>query len=417
MLFASKYREIFFKYPYFETIIILGAYLFIGYLFDPNDMLMLENKLSILTVVLVIITLFHGITSGLLAIFIVGFVFILGYTEFFYLKFLNQFVLVLIFGEFHYYWNRKIVRLETEGNFTRSKLGELSKAFYMLKISHDQIEESYVLKPISLRIAMGTIKGYFKEGFHKKSFESFLLLLQKNFNLENAYLAQVSHGDHIEVVAQTHAKERLDTDDLMLKNALENQTPIYVSSHDKYNHSKYLAVLPIVSHKETLGVLVIEKMPFLSFNKDNLISVLILTTYLFNELHKIQMLHNIDTISAVFDDEFRFELYRYSKMSKKHGLVSNVLIFKSVDKLKIHCLNEQIEKMKRTLQPSQHFTVPSKEMEVIVLIFPLGGSSTVAGFVDRVFEYMDFDDDGVVKYTSFNVEDIDMIHAYIGIEQ
>jgi len=412
MIVTSKLREKFFKYPHLETSIVFSVYLLVGYLLNPDDILILKSKLPLITVIMAIITLFHGISSGVLAIFIMGIAMKFGYSEFLYLDFLRELVLVLIFGEFHYYWNRQIYKQSVEGSFTKTKLKELSKSFYMLKISHDQIEESYILKPMSLRNSIKNIKQYFVDGFEEKCYDSFLQLLQKNFNVERSYLATLESDDTLNVLSQTHNDTTLNADDLMVKSAIEKKVPIYVSSSDEYSGSQYLAVMPIIIDDEMRGLFVIEKMPFLSFNKDTLISVLILTTYLYNELNKITTLKEIEDFLPGFDNSFQFEMYQYYNMSKIHDVRSTVLIFKSTDELKIHVLYDEIKKGRRGIEVLERFA--TKDMVGIILLFPITGKMTISGFVNRMFNLMHYENDGTVKYASFDVNEMSMIREYVG---
>ncbi|MDQ7066885.1 MAG: hypothetical protein Q9M40_02155 [Sulfurimonas sp.] len=73
------------------------------------------------------------------------------YPVFAYIEFLVALMMTLIFSEFHYYWGQKIKQAEIQANYRGAKLDELSKAFYTLKISHDQLEKNYVVKPMSIR--------------------------------------------------------------------------------------------------------------------------------------------------------------------------------------------------------------------------------------------------------------------------
>ena len=413
MLFTSEFRDTLFKYPYLETIIIISLYLSVGYLLNPDDICMLEYKLSALPILLAIITLFHGISSGLLAIVIIGIAMKLGYAQFYYQDFLKELVLVLIFGEFYYYWNRLISKYKMEAKFTKQKLEELSKAFYTLKISHDQIEESYVLKPMSVRNSIETIKNYFSEGYDEKSYDSFLLLLQKNFNIEKAYLCKVNNNV-ITVVSQSNIEDRLEKDDLLIQNAFEKQMPVYVSGDEKYNNSKYLAAIPIISNYTMTGILVIEKMPFLSFNKDNLITAQILSTYLFNEFNKSITIKQIGDYFKDFEDVFRFEMYRFNLLSQRYHVSSAVLVFETTDKLQMHLLTENIERSLRSLEVLGK--VSTEEKDIVMILFPFSSKSATLGFVKRIYSLMNYADDGTIRHSSFDIEQTELIGSYIGIE-
>ena len=412
LLFTNKPRERFFKYPNVETFILMGAYLLLGYVIDPQDICMLEYKLSFLTILLAIITLFHGIESGILGIVIVGIAMKFGYAEFQYAYFLKEFVLVLIFGEFHYYWTRTIKHHDAESNFTKEKLLELGKAFYMLKISHDQIEKSYIIKPMSLRNSIGTIKEDFYKEDANQFYRKFLLLLQKTLNIETSFLLSVQDNENMTILAQTEEGNSFDIDDLMIQHAYEKQMPIYVSSDAQYDHSKYIAVIPSLSHNEVTGLLAIEKMPFMSFNKDTLISTSILVGYMFDEVNKVKLLKSINNFLPDFQENFRFETYRLSMLNKKFNADSTILVYKSYNNLTTHLLIEAINKNMRTLEIMS--SAKKESLDVVIILFPFSDATSVNGFAQRIDSIMNTEKGSdILKFSTFSIAKVDLIESYV----
>jgi len=412
MIITSKAREYFFNYPYLETFIIIGSYLAIGYYIDPKDIFMLKYDFSSLTIFLSIITLFHGISSGLLAMMILGVVMKFGYDEFKYLYFLKEFVLVMIFGEFHYYWTRAIMYHSAEDKFTREKLSELSKAFYMLKISHDQIEKSYVVKPMSLRNSILNLKEKFDENKIDIFYKDFLLLLEKTLNIESAFLISIKGNNSMSILAQTDKDEILEKNDLLILDTLKREIPLYVSSDDMYSESRYLAVIPIISNDTNIGLLIISKMPFMSFNKDNLISATILVNYMFDELRKLEIIREIDDFLPTFQINFRFESYRLKELNREYHTESTILIIKSYDKLKTHLMIESVNKNLRTLDVMS--SIIGDTLDIIAILFPFADTTSVDGFIKRIYNNAQIGDkDNNVKQSSFSISDISLIEQYI----
>lgn len=416
MLITHSLRENFFNYPFVETILIISIYLSIGYYVNPEDILMLKVDFSFLTIILAIITLFHGISSGLLAILLLGVSMKYGYTESQFFLFLREFILVMVFGEFHYYWSRIISQHATEDKFTRQKLSELSKAFYMLKISHDQIEKSYVVKPMSLRNSIQDIKKHYGKDGSDKFYQDFLQLLQKTLNIESSFLLSVQKNkkyNHLEVLAQLQEEESIDTQDLLIQDASKKLMPLYVSSDSAYSGSKYLAAIPAVLRGEIIGMLVISKMPFMSFNKDNLISATILVNYMFDEIHKMSILKNMEGFLPQFQSNFRFESYRLHSLNGVYGTESTMLLFKSYDKLSTHLLRESVEKNLRTLDIMS--TIEGEDFDIVAVLFPFADKRSVDGFINRIYSSIDIKkSSNSIKHTSLSIRDIELVRKYIG---
>lgn len=406
---TNSFRNKLDKYSYLETCIIMGLYLSLGYYFNSEDICMLESKLSILTILLAIITLFHGVSNGLLAIVIIGITMKFSYDEFIYEYFLSEFVLVLIFSEFHYYWNRKISKYAVQSDFINKKLSELGKAFFMLKISHDQIEKSYVSKPMSLRNSIGMIKNNLKSEGNEKGYEQLLTLIKKTANIESAYVGSVDKHGTINILAQSYSDDMFDSSDLMVKKALEEMMPIYVSSNVENYASQYLAVIPAVSNKEILGLFVIKKMPFLAFNRDSMITVSILVSYFFDELNKVKILKSMGKTCHGLQDNFRFEVYRQHIIYKKHGIESTLLIWKSYDKLQTHLLVEKIEKKLRALEVLS--LVENNTYDIIAILFPLSGKSSVKGFLYHLDVEINLNTD--IEYSIFSIADLSLVTSYM----
>ncbi len=415
MLFTDRQREKFLQYSYLETLIILGVYIGIGYLVDPKDILMIDNDYAFATILLAIITLFHGMSSGVFAMVFIGTTMKFGYEEFNYVYFLREFVLMMIFGEFHYYWTRTVRQHAIEDKFTRQKLSELSRAFYMLKISHDQIEKSYVVKPMSIRNSILAIKQKFDRENPEIFYREFLMLLQKTLSIEKAFLLAIKDEKNINILAQTDSEEILYEDDLLIQNAIEKKVPIYISSGDLYSGSKYLAAIPVTIEDEIVGLFVISKMPFMSFNKDNLISATILVSYMFDEIYKLETLEIMDDFLYKFQDNFRFEMYRLYSLNQKFDTESTILIFKSYDKVKTHMLLEIVGSNLRSLDIMSY--IISEQFDAIVILFPLSDRASVQGFVSRIYHKMHIDDDALeLEQSTFSISDLDLIKSYLGCQ-
>jgi len=145
------------NFAYFETLILVLLYLGVGYLVDAQDICILHSQVSYMLILLSIITLFHGFENGLFALAILAVAIWLFYPIFEYQSFLVALMMTMIFSEFHYIWTKKIKKAEIDANYRGLKLDELSKSFYALKISHDQLEKNYVVKPMSIRNSIDQI--------------------------------------------------------------------------------------------------------------------------------------------------------------------------------------------------------------------------------------------------------------------
>ena len=412
MLITNKARSIFTKYAYIETFILVCVYLAVGYWLSPDDICLLNHSILPLAILLAVVTLFHGITSGLLAIVMIGIAMKFGYAQFDYRSFLGLLVLVLIFGEFHYYWNKVISRLEGEAAFNREKLQELGNAFYMLKISHDQIERSYIVKPMSIRNSISVIKKEFYDtGDRSDCYQNFIKMLKKTFSIEKAVLVEIENERTYKTLAISHDTEDFDPDDLLVKDAYEKQQPLYVSDFKYHVGSRYLAAIPSVVHDRVVGMFIIEKMPFLSFNKDTLVSISILTDYIFIESKKVFILKNMNAYFPQFGENFRFETYRVHKIWEQSGVLSSLLVFRTSDDLTMHRVEEIMRKNLRT--PEVLDRIEINGIHILAVLFPFNDTAFIDGFMERINRAKDIESILGLESIRISISQLELLHSFV----
>ncbi len=407
---THKLRLTISKYSYIETSLLVLSLSILGYLIDPSDPLLVHNEISYVIAVLAIVTLFHGVSNGLLSIFIFGLVMELFYPVFPIDSFLKVSVFVLIFGEFHYFWNRKIIQNNTKNEYLNVKLDELSNAFYTLKISHDQLEKNYVFKPMSIRSSIRQLKDAYKE--NQNYFQNFLVLLEKSFNVSEAEFCSV-YKKNLYPIDDIEHKHKLNRSDPMVEMALVKKTPIYVSSEEVENNSQYLAVIPIVSKNAVKALLLVKKMPFMSFNKDNLISISVIIAYFLDELEKWSLAKTVAS-ESLEDDEFYFEMQRLYALSKEFDVNSTVLVMRTEDTLLAHLVEEKIRENMRSLDMvTAH---KDADTEVIAILFPFADQASAKGFLTRLYKLLKLhEEDERIAYSLFDIYQLKIIKEYAGI--
>ncbi len=411
MLATHKLRIAVSKYALLETAFVIFGFILLGYWIEAKDPLLIEYEISYAIIVLAVITLFHGSSNGIFAIFLLAVSMKYFYTEFPIEIFLKLLVLTLVFGEFHHFWNRKISQNSSKNAYLNKKLDELSNAFYTLKISHDQLEKNYVFKPMSIRNSIRQLKEAYVR--NQDYYKNFLLLLKKSFNVSDAEIRTVRKGK-VYSIQDKHFKREVDSKDPMIQMALVKKTPIYVSSEEVENNSAYLAVVPVVSENKVLALLLIKDMPFMSFNKDNLISISIIISYFLDELQKWKILGN-EKKHALEDDTFYYELMRLEKIHKEFRVNSTVLVIRSSDKLLGHLILEKAEENLRSLDMISAHEYEDKE--VISILFPFADQASAQGFLTRLFKLLKLDEEEpAIEHSFFDISELQIFRAYSGVE-
>ena len=254
---------------------------------------------------LLVLTLYYGISAGLIA-----FLISLPFMKFFYEKFPINFLLwsllnVFVAGEFHFYWNRKIQLADEESKYFKEKLRRQTSDFILLKLSHDQLEKHYMIKPISLRRLLASVKEELLVS-REKPVEKFIDLLVHAFYVQSASL-YFREGEEYNLFASVGEKVELDLEDPLISEALNRKRPVFVSQISK-GKSKYLSVIPIFDledEEKLLGLFLLRKIPFTYLNADTVLSLSVFLLWFVNEFKSSSLLSSIsDKLREVFSYEF-----------------------------------------------------------------------------------------------------------------
>ena len=422
-------------YAYVETVIIVSVYLIVGYVIDPEDVCMLHGEISYILILLAVITLFHGFENGMLTLGVIAFSIWYFYPSFEYEEFLVALMMTMIFSEFHYYWTQKIKTAEVNANYRGEKLDELSKSFYTLKISHDQLEKNYVIKPMSIRNSIEFIinknimiqNDDTIEDKYAAYFDSFLGLLEKSFSVNSALMiyrnkddeSNFLHAQNSNVVYSSNANH-IDTqtlfDDYLVDKAISRHTAIYISdtkgepSVNVDKGSNFIAVIPSVRSNQVDELLAIEMMPFMGFNRENLTSISILLEYFTIEINKKIVLEEVHDIDIIEDKAFKYEYTRLKQLFTKYNVNSVFLVLRINNELQATRVYERIIKMLRSLDMVT--MIENNSLYYITLLFPLHDKAAALGYLNRLRHTLREEKDKEFEFMSFDFSNIELLNKY-----
>ena len=431
----DQFFKVLHDHSYSETIIIITIYLVAGYLIDPTDICLVNGEVSYVIIILMIITLFHGFENGILAVSMIALAMWIFYDVLPYLDFLIALMMTMVSGEFQFYWTKKIEKAEISSIYSANKLDELSKAFYSLKISHDQLEKNYVVKPMSIRNSIEEIISMNLETNENENIENknhdyymnFLGLLEKSFNVNSAILIyKLGHDKEkfftsktVDVVFGSYTEKvesSLVLEDYLVDKSLAHKIPVYVSDESGEptatldTDSDFIAAIPAVIDGELVAILAIKRMPFMSFNREVLTSITILLEYFAIEIGHKEILDNLDTLQIIPEKDFRFEYARLRFMFIKNGVDSTVLIFKIDNELQSARIYEKVKKMLRSLD--RVTLVEKNGFYYIVLLFPLHDKAAAEGYYNRLMSFLE-DDDAKFDFMAFSMIENKLLNKYL----
>ena len=424
------------QYAYAETAMLVLTYLVVGYFVDPEDICMLNNKIAYPLILISIITLFHGFENGLLSIGIFSLAMWGFYPSFEYVDFLVLLMMTLIFSEFHYYWTKKIKAAEINAEYRGAKLDELSRSFYTLKISHDQLEKNYVVKPMSIRHSIEKIVNMNStvevsadvDSQNAQYYQNFLNMLEKSFHVNMGLVlyknrdnsskffelenTSVSYGSN----SKSYKIEDI-INDYLVDRCISKKQPIYISdekgepSSDKDGNSEFIAVIPSIINNEVVSVLVVEKMPFMAFNRENLTSISILLEYFTLEILEKNTLSLTNDIAMIDDEKFRYEYARLKYLFLEYNVNSIILVLRIDNELQSVRVYEKVVKMLRSLDMAT--LVERNSFHYITLMFPLHDKSAALGYLNRLLNTLEEEKDKKFDYMTFDMKKIKLLNKYL----
>jgi hypothetical protein len=384
------------------------------YTFNPHDVCLLDSKIPYLLIILAVITLFHGFESGMFAMGLIAFIMWYFYPTFEYVDFLILLLMTLLFSQFQYYWSIRIREAELTSEYKSIKLNELSKAFYTLKISHDQLEKNYVTKPMSLRDSLVSIRQL--NGSKEEEYNAFLTLLEKSFSVQVASIAMTENDDEganfVRIAASEEMKEEDDLEDLLVKEVFNLNRPAYISS-GKVDQSKYVAVIPVIKKDAVVALLFIKTMPFMAFNRENLTSIAILFEYFYNEYIKEELILEYgDRLAVVGDREFKFELYRLYELYTLYKVDSTILVLEFENEILSLKVYEVINNILRSLDMVTY--IEQNNMFYVTVLFPFADESTAHGFLERLKNSVELlQESQHYEYFNFSLSRLDLFDELI----
>lgn len=306
---------------------------------------------------------------------------------------------MLIFSEFHFFWNRMINKLKIQNEYLEEKMKELTKNFYLLKLSHDQLEKSYILKPTSLRNTITQIKNlYIQDPF--KAYQELITIISKNYGVKKSAIFSYEDG-RFEKEADLNFNEDLNEDSVVLNESIETKSVSYLSKFEDLKNDYLSAITACDSLGNLKFVFIIKDMQFLQYTKDNLFSIWVIINYFADFITHIENEKDIITKHQSCPNEFIIEIKRVAYIRKKLDLKSFVLVLKFKElSVPVDDITQLLSKNLRGMD-----MICSKNNGIIIL-FPFVSYSNIETIIEKIKKQISdrfYLNENIVSYKVFEV--------------
>ncbi len=274
----------------FEVIAITAIIASIGYFIDKNDPLLIHYHFSFLILWLAIVTLFYGLSMGI--VMWIGFAIIssLVYIDdpIFTSTLLENLFFVFLFGLFFSNLHSEINKYKIKTQYLQLRLKELTNAFFTLKISHDKLESIYIIQPASIRFVISEILESNEHSTPKESADNTLKILKKFFGVQSAMIYRVKRGNLKERFSSIGNIDKEPTlNDKLISEVIIQKKAIYLDDLEDREQTDYLYAIPFLDKRDSVvAILIIQDIPFLFYNKDTILKINVAFNYIWTEYKK-----------------------------------------------------------------------------------------------------------------------------------
>lgn len=373
-----------------ETMLLPLIAIGMGLLWNPDDPLWSSARFPWSWLAPVILALRYGPLAGLggACVLLAGWLAInLGrYDAFPQMFFLGGLILVMLVGEFSSLWQARTRRAENVQLYLDQRLEHLVRQYYLLRLSHDRLEQELIGRPMSMRDALSTLQNIGAPDQNPEEGAQILLrLLAQYCQIESAALYAV-RGESVEpnAVARIGNATPLSASDPLVQQAVETRKLCHISqalAHEQ--KSAYLAVAPLLDLGGDLyGVLVIDEMPFFSLQDENLQTINLLLGYYTDGLAVQALSRPILEQLPDCPADFAFEAQRLAHIHHSTRVPSVIVALEFLPRAIDNGLPEQIQRLKRELD--EDWLIEGAHRHVLAMLMPLGDASTAEGYINRL---------------------------------
>ena len=377
-----------------ETLAITAGVLALGYFFHPGDPFFIRAEFPWIWFAPLLIALRYGIAPGMVSVSCICLAFLallrLGtLTGDFPVTFmLGGVLLTLVSGQFSTLWDQRLRRANQLSSHAGERFEQLSRAYFMVRLSHDRLEQNLISRPVTLRDAMMDLRMLLANHggkLDKKTGASLMSILVHYCSLESASLYPCKNGLPVNrPLASCGRGTALQHDDLLLRSVLEKGTTAY-QSVERLNageQSDYLVAAPLFTSSGTMkAVLLISEMPFLSLHRETLQILGVLLAYAADHAEAAAKASTILTIYPDCPLMFASELIKMIRLKRDLNVDSSMVIVNISPTPRLEQLCAALERQQRGLDHTWRRNLGWGVQ--FVTLMPFSGLGAIDGYVAR----------------------------------
>lgn len=385
--------------PWVESILLTLLIPLAGVLFNPEDRCFINGDFPWIWFGPLLVALRYGIAAALGSTLLLVLVWF-GIERYFNLadpfplhNMLGGALVALLAGQFSSSWQTRPRRADQHSAHAAERFQQLSRAYFMVRHSHDRLEQNLISRPVTLRQAMMELRQALAERGGDVSREmagELMVILSHYCSITSAAIYPVRNGQPLDQpLAQCGNGAVLKPDDLLIRYALESGTSAYqaVNSLPEGGESSYLVVAPLAtSNGKTLGVVLVSDMPFMALQRETLQILGVLLAYSADHIEASWKARQLITIYPDCPTIFGAELVKMGRLKSSLDINSIMVLLeiRPIARLEEICL--MLEQQQRGLD---HIWKRELAWGVqFITLMPFSGVSAMEGFQNRLDEML-----------------------------
>ncbi len=306
------------------------------------------------------------------------------------LYFLGGLLLTMVCGEYSGLWRTRLRRLTELNQYLEDRVERVTKRFYLLRLSHDRLEQDMLSRPTTLRDALAELRRRVAAsagGTALPGAQALLDFLAQACQLEVAAIyhpsADPTHG--FTRAAAIGEAPPLRADDALLAHARAKGMLAHVQSDAmaQMPPTSQLVIGPIVgSDKKWLGFLAVSRMPFFALNEETMQTLAVLLSAYADGVSAADEVLPLVSSYPGLPIDFAEELLKLTRIQREFGLASHIVVLEFGEHPSRLDMFNQVLRQRRT--PDVIWSIENiLGRSVLINLMPLAGLASVNGYLLR----------------------------------
>ena len=349
--------------------------------------------------------------------------------------FLGGFVAVMIAGQFGDVWMNRLRQARTAHDYLSERLAILTRSQFLLRLSHERLEQDLLSKPATLRDALTRLRMLTldeagpdaapaaSDGAVLPGAQRFLEAAAQACQLDRARVYGWCDGALASAPsASLGAAFDCPADDPLVRHAVDTLELAHLKSADLRADAptQLIAAAPLVDAQGTLlGVLAVGHMPFLALTRDNLQFLLVMCGYYADGVRHAALTADVLTAFPHCPYDFALDFARLVHLRRTTGIVSSLVALVFDDSDASLALYEHVLRSRRALD--MQWSIDSHGRRAALTLMALSGDAAVDGYLMRIEDNLhaqfgvDFERARVAVYSMVVPVDgaIDALRAFV----